>query len=73
MSNNDEKMFAAEQRKALSRRRSYRDGTHLGAALASAGIYELIDTIGSITPSGLLSRHRTLAGTIHRPIVSISS
>src|SRR2546421_11131877 len=46
MSNNDEKMFAGEQRKALSRRR-FLTGTArtLGAALASAGIYELIDTI----------------------------
>src|SRR2546421_1418905 len=45
MSNNDEKMFAGEQRKALSRRR-FLTGTArtLGAALASAGIYELIDT-----------------------------
>src|SRR5260370_15478989 len=46
MTNNDENMFAAEQYKALSRRRFLKEsvGT-LGAALASAGIYELIDTI----------------------------
>ncbi len=46
MTNNDEKMFAVEQHKALSRRR-FLNGTvrTLGAALASAGIYELIDTL----------------------------
>jgi hypothetical protein len=46
MTNNDENMFAGEQHKALSRRRFLKGsvGT-LGAALASAGIYELIDTI----------------------------
>src|SRR5258708_29996262 len=46
MTNNDEKMFAAEQHKALSRRRFLKGtvGT-VGAALASAGIYEMIDTL----------------------------
>src|SRR5260370_17047289 len=46
MTNNDENMFAAEQYKALSRRRFLKEsvGT-VGAALASAGIYELIDAI----------------------------
>jgi hypothetical protein len=46
MTNNDEKMFAAEQHKALSRRRFLTGSVRtLGAALASAGIYELIDAI----------------------------
>ncbi len=46
MTNNDENMFAAEQHKALSRRH-FLNGTvrTVGAALASAGIYEMIDTI----------------------------
>ncbi len=46
MTNDDENMFAAEQHKALSRRRFLKGsvGT-VGAALASAGICELIDTI----------------------------
>ena len=43
MSNNDENRFEGEHQKALSRRR-FLQGT-LGTALASAGIYELIDTI----------------------------
>src|SRR5258708_35908755 len=46
MTNNDEHMFAGEQHKALSRRRFLTGSVRtLGAALASAGIYELIDTI----------------------------
>jgi hypothetical protein len=46
MTHNDEKMFAAEQQQALSRRRFLQGSVRtLGAALASAGIYELIDTI----------------------------
>src|SRR5260221_2191857 len=46
MTNNDEKMFAVEQHKALSRRRFLtRSVRTVGAALASAGIYELIDTL----------------------------
>jgi len=46
MTNNDENMFAGEQHKELSRRRFLKGtvGT-VGAALASAGIYEMIDTI----------------------------
>ncbi len=46
MTNNDENMFAVEQHKALSRRRFLKGtvGT-VGAALASAGIYEMIDTL----------------------------
>src|SRR5260221_733808 len=46
MTNNDENMFATEQHKELSRRRFLKGtvGT-VGAALASAGIYEMIDTI----------------------------
>src|SRR5260370_15074264 len=46
MTNNDENMFATEQHKELTRRRFLKGtvGT-VGAALASAGIYELIDTI----------------------------
>src|SRR5258707_10065206 len=46
MTNNDENMFAREQHKELSRRRFLKGtvGT-VGAALASAGIYEMIDTI----------------------------
>jgi hypothetical protein len=46
MTNDDEKMFAVEQHKALSRRR-FLKGTvvTVGAALASAGIYEMIDTL----------------------------
>src|SRR5258708_5775427 len=46
MTNNDENMFAGEQHQALSRRHFLKGsvGT-LGAALASAGIYELIDTL----------------------------
>src|SRR6266851_7206327 len=43
MTNNDEHMFAGERQRTLSRRR-FLEGT-LGAALASAGIYELIDTL----------------------------
>ena len=46
MTNDDENMFAAEQHKALSRRRFLTGSVRtLGAALASAGIYELIDVI----------------------------
>src|SRR6266446_2425961 len=46
MTNNDEHMSAGEQHKALSRRRFLTGSVRtLGAALASAGIYELIDTI----------------------------
>src|SRR5260370_30980804 len=46
MTNYDENMFAAEQYKALSRRRFLKGSVRtLGAALASAGIYEMIDTI----------------------------
>src|SRR5258708_19605664 len=46
MTKDDENMFAAEQHKALSRRRFLTGSVRtLGAALASAGIYELIDTI----------------------------
>ena len=46
MTNNDEKMFAAEQQRTLSRRRFLKGSVcTLGAALASAGIYEMIDTI----------------------------
>src|SRR5216683_2616869 len=46
MTNDDEKMFAAEQHKELSRRRFLKGSVRtLGAALTSAGIYELIDTI----------------------------
>src|SRR5258706_2507543 len=46
MTNNDENMFAAEQQQALSRRRFLKGSVRtLGAALASAGIYEMIDTI----------------------------
>src|SRR5258706_16014491 len=46
MTNNDEHMFAAEQHKALSRRRFLKGSVRtVGAALASAGIYEMIDTI----------------------------
>jgi len=46
MTNDDENMFAVEQHKALSRRRFLTGSVRtLGAALASAGIYELIDTI----------------------------
>jgi hypothetical protein len=46
MTNNDENMFEIEQHKELSRRRFLKGtvGT-VGAAMASAGIYELIDTI----------------------------
>src|ERR1700738_4921277 len=46
MTYNDENMFAGEQHKALSRRRFLKGtvGT-VGAAMASAGIYELIDTL----------------------------
>src|SRR5258706_9206704 len=46
MTNNDENMFAREQHKDLSRRRFLKGtvGT-VGAAMASAGIYEMIDTI----------------------------
>jgi hypothetical protein len=46
MTNNDENIFAEEQHKAVSRRRFLKGtvGT-LGAAMASAGIYEMIDTI----------------------------
>src|SRR5260370_34229150 len=46
MTKNDENMFAGEQHKELSRRR-FLQGTvgTVGAALASAGIYEMIDTI----------------------------
>src|SRR5258708_16838720 len=46
MKNNDENMFATEQHKELSRRRFLKGtvGT-VGAALASAGIYEMIDTL----------------------------
>src|SRR5260370_14186962 len=46
MTNNDENMFAGEQHQALSRRHFLKGsvGT-LGAALASAGLYELIDTL----------------------------
>lgn len=43
MTKNDEQQFAGEQQRPLSRRR-FLEGT-LGAALASAGIYELIDTL----------------------------
>jgi len=43
MTNNDEQRFAGEQQRTLSRRR-FLEGT-LGAALASAGIYEIIDTL----------------------------
>src|SRR6266851_9932281 len=46
MTNNDEDMFATEQHKELSRRRFLKGSVRtLGAALASAGIYELIDTL----------------------------
>jgi hypothetical protein len=46
MTNKDEHMFAGEQHKALSRRRFLKGSVHtLSAALASAGIYELIDTL----------------------------
>src|SRR5258706_7628737 len=46
MTNNDEHMFAAEQHQALSRRRFLKGSVRtVGAALASAGIYELIDTL----------------------------
>src|SRR5260370_11612467 len=46
MTNYDENMFAAEKYKALSRRRFLKGSVRtLGAALASAGIYELIDVI----------------------------
>ncbi|HEX6484285.1 MAG TPA: hypothetical protein VF043_36035, partial [Ktedonobacteraceae bacterium] len=46
MTNDDENMFAVEQHKALSRRHFLQGSVRtLGAALASAGIYELIDTI----------------------------
>src|SRR5258707_14162493 len=46
MTNDDENVFAVEQHKELSRRR-FLTGTvrTLGAALASAGIYEMIDTL----------------------------
>src|SRR5258708_4409095 len=46
MTDDDENMFAGEQHKELSRRRFLKGtvGT-VGAALASAGIYEMIDTI----------------------------
>src|SRR6266851_2629605 len=46
MTNDDENVFAVEQHKELSRRRFLKGtvGT-VGAALASAGIYEMIDTI----------------------------
>src|SRR5260370_31184679 len=46
MTNYDENMFAAEKYKALSRRRFLKGSVRtLGAALASAGIDELIDAI----------------------------
>jgi hypothetical protein len=46
MTSNDENMFATEQQQALSRRRFLKGSVRtLGAALASAGIYEMIDTI----------------------------
>jgi hypothetical protein len=46
MADNDENVFAVEQHKELSRRRFLKGSVHtLSAALASAGIYELIDTI----------------------------
>src|SRR5258708_25906821 len=46
MADNDENVFAAEQHQELSRRRFLTGSVcTLGAALASAGIYELIDTI----------------------------
>src|SRR5258706_12979816 len=46
MTNNDENMFAGERHKELSRRR-FLQGTvgTVGAGLASAGIYEIIDTL----------------------------
>src|SRR5260370_21442169 len=46
MTNYDENMFSAEQHQALSRRRFLKGSVRtVGAALPSAGIYELIDTI----------------------------
>src|SRR5260370_1847479 len=46
MTNNDENMFAGEQHQALSRRHFRQASVGLvGAALASAGIYELNDTL----------------------------
>src|SRR5437588_8655550 len=46
MTIDDEHLFAAEQHPALSRRRFLKGSVRtVGAALASAGIYELIDTI----------------------------
>src|SRR5258708_16837110 len=46
MADNDENVFAAEQHQELSRRRFLTGSVcTLGAALASAGIYEMIDTL----------------------------
>src|SRR5437660_11184218 len=46
MTSNDENMFATEHEQALRRRRFLKGSVRtLGAALASAGIYEMIDTI----------------------------
>src|SRR5258708_16114108 len=46
MTNDDENVFAVEQHQELSRRRFLTGSVRtLGAALASAGIYEMIDTL----------------------------